>query len=259
MTDLFKAPITPVAGDEIKSYRELLVGEGKKFRDEEALAKGKYEADLYVKTLEEKADDLQRELKTRMSLEEFMTKNFDRTSESNRNSNQGSDENHDGDSNKNIAVNKTVDETQITDMVQKAIVREQARQAQSSNAELVRQELIKVWGSNYTSKLQERANELGVGADFLNDLATKSPKAFMSVVGLAGGTNRNAPNATLPPSNRVNASVQLLGSEGSNSGVRDKKYYDKMRTEDYKRYTSAETTVQRHKDAIAMGEAFFKD
>ena len=44
MTDLF-TPNTAEGNEEIQSYLEHLVGEGKKFKDNEALARGKFEAD----------------------------------------------------------------------------------------------------------------------------------------------------------------------------------------------------------------------
>jgi hypothetical protein len=238
MTDLFKAPMTPVDGNV------------------ETLAKSKYEADRYIKTLEEKADELQRDLKTRMSLEEFMTKNLERTQESNRSSNQNSNENQHGDSNN--ATPQTMSEEQIAALVAKAVATEQSKLHQNTNVETVRQEMMKHWGNSYTNRLQERATELGVGPEFLNELAARSPKAFLSVVGLASAAPKGSPNASLPPGNRVNSDVNF--SSGSNtSNVRDSKFYNKMRAENPKQYYSADTTVQRHKDAIAMGEAFFKD
>ena len=44
--------------DPNKDYLAELVGEGKKFKTDKDLARGKYEADLYVKTLERQLDEL---------------------------------------------------------------------------------------------------------------------------------------------------------------------------------------------------------
>lgn len=59
MTDLFnnkptdQAPAAPAQTDlPDTSYFDALVGEGKKFTSQEALARGKYESDLYVTQLQ---------------------------------------------------------------------------------------------------------------------------------------------------------------------------------------------------------------
>jgi hypothetical protein len=49
--------------DENKNYYEELVGEGKKFKDEKELAKGKWIADEYVKTLERSLDEMRNDYK----------------------------------------------------------------------------------------------------------------------------------------------------------------------------------------------------
>src|ERR1041384_5868536 len=54
-------PDGPPEIDESKNYLEELVGENKKFKDVEALAKGKHQADLFVKHLTDRMDEMRRD------------------------------------------------------------------------------------------------------------------------------------------------------------------------------------------------------
>lgn len=55
-------------------YVNELVGEGKKFKTVEDLAKGKYHSDVTIETFKRQIDDLKKELNTRTSLDSFLDK-----------------------------------------------------------------------------------------------------------------------------------------------------------------------------------------
>src|SRR5690606_939152 len=54
------------------------------------------------------------------------------------------------------------------------------------NAALVRSELQKTWGSDYLSKLEAKARELGESLDDLAQMAQQKPKVFLKLVGVEG-------------------------------------------------------------------------
>lgn len=85
----------------------------------------------------------------------------------------------------------------------------------------------------------------------MNSIAFKSPKALLNLVGLAPTTSRVEPNTHVPPRN------QMANASDTNSGTKNKAYWDKMQKTDPILYRSAAMTAERHRIAQAMGRKFF--
>src|SRR4029450_8159059 len=71
MTDLFSDE-SDINVDPNKNYLEELVGEGKKFKTPEDLARGKAESDSFIERLQKELHGLRNELKSRLQLEEVV-------------------------------------------------------------------------------------------------------------------------------------------------------------------------------------------
>lgn len=240
--------------EETGSYRERLVGEGKKFKDDEALAKGKWESDSYIKTLERKLDDLNKELGTRMSLEDFMKTQMKSSN------NNGNDVSNSGlpAGNERSNVNeesKTLSKEEILNLAREAFQVEQSKAARSNNLREVQKTLMETWGARtYNDKLSAVAERLGLGQDFLQDIAARSPEAFYELVGAKKDQNVNTNvNIQNPP----HSSVRPTTDTSYNPNIRNEAWWDKMKKDDIKAYMSEANTVRRHKDAQDMGLAFF--
>ncbi len=242
MTDIFEAPKTTVdTNEQISSYRGLFVGEGKKFQSDEDLAKGKYEADQFIERLKQEAADLRKELGTRISLEEFMTKNLEKPSNQTPTS---------------VVEQQTPNEIKtVADYERIATdvyTKQQLNAQRVRNADISSQKLKEAWGDSYVQHLEKVSRDLGLGKDFLQDLAERSPDAFLQVVG-AGTQSRRVENIT-PPASRVNSAANL----NPKGGVRDEAFWDKIKQTDPKMYFSAEGYNRRHQDAQALGPSYFK-
>lgn len=250
MTSLFKVSNeTPqeqgnVEEQTITSYVDLLVGEGKKFKDLEALARGKYESDNeFVPQLLKEKRDLEAELQTRMSLEEFLTRNEAPVSTPPVTPAAGTPP---------VSVNaQTISPDDIQKLINETLTKEQTKALQANNISQTQKELQKLWGSEYLSKLQRKSSELGLDEKAVNSLAANNPKAFMAMMGAPSAPSFN-PNASLPPV--TNRSV----NETSN-GKRNAAYYNNLKKNNPKEYFSAKVVAQRHKDALELREAFFTD
>ena len=66
MSDLFGNDVTPTAED--------LVGEGKKFKTIDDLAKGKAQADTHITNLEKELAELRQDLSARLTVEDFVSR-----------------------------------------------------------------------------------------------------------------------------------------------------------------------------------------
>lgn len=159
-----------------------LVGEGKKFKTVEDLAKSKLEADNFINTLQdenkaarERLAALEAELATRKTVEDQL---------------------------KAISTTKVVPQPPATTVTEpakgqvltdedltkrvKAITEaEQAGRQARQNIEAVSTQMTKTYGSEEKAReiVQNKARELGVSVQFLQDAAAKSPVAFFNLIG----------------------------------------------------------------------------
>jgi len=234
-------PTTP------SSYRDQLVGPGKKFADDEALAKGKAESDLYILSMQRETKELRAELEARLALEEVAERTAPRNAPITNSNPQGTPPLADERVENKAAPVPT--RTELAQLIKETMQEEQTKTTMDSNRSLVLQELKKTWGDNYIPHLNAKANELGMDKDMLDSLAARSPKAFLALVANepSRGTTQDA-----PPVSKSNT-----GFVADTSSVRNEEYYSKLRKSDPKRYFSAATQVQRHKDALEMGAKFF--
>lgn len=241
MTNLFEETPNTAAGDEeIPNYLEHLVGEGKKFKDNEALARGKYEADKTIAAREAELAEVRKELNTRISLEEFMTKQGQR--EPMQTPHQEPIEN----------VNTNESNTDIAKTVAAEVSKLQAQAQRAANAQTSRQKMKEAWGDSAVARLEQVSRDMGLGKEFLQDLAERSPDAFLQVIG-AKVQNSKVQNIT-PPTNRVNSAANV----SARNTIRNEEYWDNMRKSDPKFYFSAQGYNQRHNDALTLGEAYFE-
>lgn len=245
MTDIF-TPETPVDDTPISSYRERLVGEGKKFKDDEALARGKYEADLTIARREAELAEVRKELNTRITLEEFLTK-------------QKPEARTPGSNNDQPIVAETIvpksegnTAEQFRNEARSVYQEEQIKAQRAANAQTARQKLKEAWGDSAVQRLEQVSRSLGVGKEFLQDLAERSPEAFLNAIGAV--PQKNPSGYTTPPASNRNSGATLNAQQ---MGVRNEAYYDKLKVENPKWYYSIEGYNARDKDALALGADYF--
>lgn len=250
MTTLFKDDRTPVVEtvvtDPSQSFLEQLVGEGKKYRDTETLAKSALDKDSYILSIQRENAELRSEVKTRMTLEEFYNKTRPALGPGNQNNTNVIDETPEVIQSVNAA---PVD---IQKMVAEALTKQMTQTTRTNNLTETRKALEQTWGSTFSLKLQERANELNLGAEFLDDLAGRSPKAFLELVGVSSRETAVTYRGDAPPRSQSVSSLQP-----SNSNVRNEAWYAKMRKDNPKDYFKPDIQNQRHKDALSMGDKFW--
>ncbi len=219
---------------------ELLVGEGKKFKTPEDLAKGKLESDRFIEQLKREQAELRQELNTRLSLEEFLDqqKALSNTQVPEVPTQTTRTENV-----------ESLTKAEISAIVRDALTYEKTTASQAENMNYVRSELINSWGPDYTKKLAAQAADLGVDKEFLNNLAATKPKAFLKLVQAQAPQAVDTTSVTPPRSSvRVNTNT---------SGMKNETYYAKLRKSDPKTYFSPAVQAERHQMAQRLGTAFF--
>ena len=236
---------TPPQADPAKNYLEELVGDGKKFKTAEELARGKAEADAFIERLKQEQEALRNELNTKLTLEQYIDKmsgtGITNTPPPNEpNGNQG----------ENLQGLKPEDVERLID--QRVSARE-AERIQNENLRTVKETLSQQLGPDFSTKLKSIGQNIGMSEQDMTDMARTRPKALLALVG-ASAPQSQAPAASplfTPPTG-----VSSFRSEGQPVD-RTQKYYDNLKKNSPSDYWSPATQNQLHKDAIRLGEKFF--
>jgi hypothetical protein len=245
-------PAAPVAPAEV-DYLSQLVGEGKKFDSAESLARGKAEADMFVERLQGELKGLRDELKTRTSLDEFMDK---------MNSQQPTEApvvqpNIQEQPPAEPAGIQNMSPEQIESLLEQKLTQREQEINQTRNLEEVKSKLLKHFGDNYQNTLKTKAAELGLGEQFLDDLAKTQPKAFTHLLGLDGEVSP-APSSVYDNSpvlpNQQNSSAVLGSAPAGQMKFND---FEKIRKSDPDTYWSPAVQNKMHKAALSQGGDFY--
>lgn len=219
------------AGDPVidpnKNYHDELVGEGKKFADDNDLARGKAESDLFIAKLAAENASYREELTKRKSMEEFVNQ-----IEQVRSKPPATDNNQ----NPNGQVPTLPSTVDIPSEVEKVIEARLARDRQSQNLEHVASVLEANLGPGFAQILAQRAKDLGVGLKFLDNLAQEQPKAFFALVGVP-----ETPSRTQAPAPGARTNPGSLNGQKKNFA-----FYEQIRKTDPTRYNS----LSNHKEMM---------
>lgn len=235
--------------DPNKNYLEELVGEGKKFKSPEELARGKAESDAFIRSLLNEIKEVKQELSKRMTVEDLYgrLKNGAQDNVSNDQNNQNDRGNH-------VEPNSNLNLEEIKKALKEELARDQQEVQRQRNLAEAQEQLKQTFGANASVILNQKASELGVSLEYMKNMAMDSPKAFLALVG-------NAPKGSkddffAPPQNRVN-NIGIQNPNNSFGTHKPRSYYEKLKATNPKEYFSPKTSVQMHKDAVALGQAFF--
>lgn len=212
--------------DDSVDYVEQLVGDGKKFKDVKDLAKGKAESDRYIEVLKQRLDEANREINTRTSLDSFLKE-------------IKSAKDHVQQPVVNPPINEPkqgLDDSEIEKRFEEYIARRESQQSSKSNLEKVQEVLVSQFGPETKIVLNNKAKELGLPLTELEAIASRSPSAFYRLIGVS--EERSPVGGVTLPRTNINPSIQ------SATGVKNKAYFDKLRTSDPVKYRNPQTTVE---------------
>lgn len=242
---------------------EQLVGEGKKFRDVESLARSVIEKDAFIPKLQEENKELRSILKTMESTNDRVNSMVEILEKVKGNlaggvrdpgSTSGIDPKASGgNDNQNTAltreeVKKLFDEMEETKRLDR-------------NKALANKRLFEVHGEKAPEVLKAKAEELGVTVEQMQDLARRSPNALLNMLGIP--QDRDPAKAKNPASqggHRSSVNTDALGDNLPNGNVRNRTYYEKVKTDMgiAKFVMDRKLQIQMHKDMSALGDAFFE-
>lgn len=245
--NLFNENQLPII-DPAKNYLEELVGDTKKFKTPEELARGKAESDNYIKTLEVQLDQLREdylksteEQKTAASLKELIDQ-----MKSEQQLNNGIPP-----LNAPEVKQPALDVEKLRTLIRSDVLELEAQRKADANFALVTSKLQEKFGTNYQTALKKHVDELHLTIEDVNALAAKSPRAFFKTMGI-DEPQQQMNNLFQTPTQ----SSQRNDNFAPNAQVHDWAYYEKMRKENPKLYHDPKTHVQMHKDATAIDDQY---
>lgn len=231
---VFNADDTPAV------FLTELVGEGKKFSDPEALAKGKWEADRAIEARNQELAELRAELDARTRIEDLL-KNVQPKTEP-------------------VVVPPVVEANQpakpaatqedLAELVKKAMDDERVNTRAAENVNAVSAKLIEVYGDETKANavVKQRAAELGVSVEFLQSTAVQSPKAFFDLLGVDQKITSHRPT-------QGDVNPQAFGQNNGAVKPGTYKFYEQMRKENPVQWQKLQPQI--HKEALEKGDSFF--
>lgn len=218
-----------------------LVGEDKKYKEPDALAKGYANLERHARTLEAENASTRAERDTLKAA----TNNHSGNSE---NSGQEPARQPDpaGTPPNSPTPSKDVDfRSQIKDEI-RALNEEDRGKA---NMDIAARKLVELYGNEAgaSDAIRKRADELGVSVEWLRDSASRSPQAFYATMGV--NENEGVDRRTPSP----NSQVRLV----DNQGTKNFEYYDRIRKDDPKLYFTPAIQTEMLQSAKSVAD-FYK-
>lgn len=233
--------------DDNKNYLEDLVGEGKKFKDHEELAKAKARSDAYIDTLTRRMDELRQDYaevsakyNAGTKLEDLIGK-IGKTQDTSEDTLPPVKEDN---------TQPAIKQEQIESLVSNRIKQHEIDKKHEENFRAVQAKLKERYGNNFASVLKERVESLGLTDDLVNNLARTAPNAFFNTLGFNEQQFDN--NFQAPP-----RSQQRTDNFAPKSNKRTLSYYEKLRKDKPMLYYDPKIAVQMDKDSQELGKEFF--
>lgn len=243
--------------DNLEQYLEQTIGPDGKFYDPDEkkavakLAKGKVIADRHIKDLTTRLDKIREdynklydESSTRARLEDVLKSLTEMQKKSTSNGGTNPDANETKDT-------SALDLNQLDELINKKMESLEENKTKANNLNMVKNKLREKYGNNYQNTLREQANKLGVGIDFMNNLAASNPNAFFRIAGIEENQSGRE-SFQSPPKGQINTTGLKAPMK-----ERTESYYDELRKKDPTRFHSVANWKQMQDDAQRLGDAFY--
>lgn len=221
-----------------------LVGEGKKFKTVDDLARGKAEADAFIAKIQSEAEELRRQLAASKSVEDQIKAMQQAGSQTSTNTEQQS-----------ATTPKALDEAAIDEMLARKLAERESTNSAKQNRDKVDAAILTAYNGDVAKAREAVAAVESTYGIKVAELASTSPAAALRVLGL---DQANRGGYATEQSTRTSTQAQAFGTIAE--PIRNKAYYDKIKQDmgAAKFIMDRRVQLQMHKDALAQGDAFYK-
>lgn len=242
MADIFEEA-TP-SESEVSDYLAEYVGEGKKFKDVNELAKAYANADKFIPELK---NDLQ-------NTREFIAEELKKIAERNQAQPIGQNDEPRAPEPQAPVAPPNASEEDLDTRIKKALEERDEVSKLRTNAKITEDGLILHYGDQdkAVEAVRQKAAEMGVEPGFLKEMAYKSPKAFFNIMGVDPDQKPQS-SSTPAPSADVNPRTLGHGQPKPNTY----EYFEQLRKSNPTVYWSPKVQSEMHK-AAQENPDFFK-
>lgn len=223
---------------------KLVEAKGENWKDPEVLAKGKIEADNYIKELERQLKEMQEDMSkqdyAKSLLDQLQNKAADPTTAKTAMPNNNTGGTTEGNTNPSLS------EEDLKSLVEQTLTAREQENTVKQNLAIVDQELEKSYGTEAKATIQKKAQELGMSLQRMQEIAAESPTAFFTLIG--------EPKKSFNP--LVQGSVRTEGVNMQASTDRNWDYYQKLRRENRNLYYTPKVQRQLMEDKARLGDKF---
>jgi hypothetical protein len=251
MSDIFSSATTEGTTTDTQqtqtkeSFVDHLVGDGKKFKDIEALAKGKLEADKHISEITKTLDELRAEL-----AKQDYAKNL--LEQMSKGSETGAEQPTPVTTSSSNTENTTQSASDFEALVEKVITAKEKNKTASQNISVVGEEMQKQYGDKTADVLKAKSLELNMSLDRLKEIAAESPTAFFQLIGVKKMGEKTSTSTGV-------TTQSTIRSENFNSYSQDRtfEYYQKLRKENRSLYYSPKIQNTMLQDRERLGDRFY--
>lgn len=245
MTDVFESS-EPTSEEKPAGVFDQLVGEGKKYKTAEDLAKSRLEADNFIEQLKAEKngvlEDLQKYEKTAQDSKtlEDLIEVVKSAASSTKDGNQ-----------------PEFSQEELVKLIDSTLTNREKAQTTGQNRKASNEALLNNFkGDAEEAKrfLSEKARDLNMDLDAIKEIAEQSPRAFKQLLGISD--TQKTPEAGAS-SIHAYKNVNSEGKFSSGSSERNFAYYENMRKEMGSKYWSPKVQQELMKDAERLGAKFY--
>lgn len=230
-----------------ESYLQKLVEtRGDNWKDPEVLAKGKLEADAYIKNLEDQLAQMREDLGKQDYASKLLQQLEGKASAPTNEKPLASNNNNKGGTNTEGNTNLAVSEDDLKSLVEKTLTERENQATAKQNINTVDSVLQETYGTEARNVLVNKSQELGISLQRMQELAAESPSAFFALIG--------EKQQTFKPITQ--GSVRTESVNMQTSSERNWAYYQKLRKENRNLYYSPKIQQQLMEDKMRMGDKF---
>lgn len=223
----------------------LLVGEGKKYKNEQDLAKSVLHSQTHIQRIEKENAEM-RELLTKNDrtarLEEMITQLLQKNSAPSNEAPPAREEPVDNGKN-------TLSDEDLEAKFEQLLTKKTTEQTRRSNLSVVKDKLLETYGDSFAEVVKQKGAELGLDENAINDLASRNPKLFFKTFDV----QPTAPKSPVSVKNELNSGITNVPSVGP----KPRSHYLAIKQKDPAAYYKPAVQRQMEADALKLGAAFF--
>lgn len=222
--------------------QKLVETRGDQWSDPEVIAKGKIESDAYIEQLKQEIAVLKEQNTKSTKIDSLISSIEQKAAETTTAEAQSNNQGGANESNTKTIVSE--DDIQV--LIEEALTKKELRNTVRQNLEQVNSQLDQMFGTEADVRVGEKARELGLSKERLQEIASESPSAFFSLIG-------EKPKDLKP---LTNGSIRTESVNMQSGGKRNNAYYQNLRKTNPREF--AKQQGQMIKDRVELGDNFYK-